>query len=51
MLGVSCNEEMTREKSVRKEVRCERTQGQLGVEKLSQSNVAQTKALQGLVKY
>ena len=27
MSGASCNKEMTREKSVRKKVRCERTRG------------------------
>ena len=48
--GASCNEEITREKSVRKEARCERTQGQLGAEKSSRSDVAQTEASQGLVK-
>jgi len=50
MLGVSCNKEITKEKSVRKEAKCEQTQRQLGAEKSSRFDMAQTEVSQGLAK-
>ena len=40
MSGTFCNEEMTREKSVRKETRYERNAKRISAEKLSRSDVA-----------